>query len=317
MNTPSKKYRHLLNYAGFAFLLLMISACGGAAAPEEETTTSSQTPVTVTTVSTGALADSVVFSATSQFQQKSFVKANAIGYITQVNIKPGQFVNKGALLFTIKTKETQSIGNAINVLDTTFKFSGVNHIRAASSGYVTQLSHQLGDYVQDGEQLAAISDRGSFAFLLQLPYEYMGLLANNKTIQLSLPDGRLLSGQVSATMPAVDSLSQTQGIVIKVDSPQSLPENLVARARLIKSAKSNAATLPKSAILADEAQTTFWVMKLLNDTTAVKTPVKKGLESGDRVEILSPVFAPADRIVVTGNYGLADTAKIKIVKSHE
>jgi hypothetical protein len=103
-------------------------------------------------------------------------------------------------------------------------------------------------------------------------------------------------------------------VVIKVDSPQPLPENLVAKARLIRSAKSNAATLPKSAILADEAQTTFWVMKLINDTTAIKIPVKKGLESGNRIEVLSPAFAPSDRIIVTGNYGLADTAKIKIVK---
>jgi multidrug efflux pump subunit AcrA (membrane-fusion protein) len=314
MNSPYKKYITRLSNSGFIAAMLLISACGSKPVAEEETAAITQTPVTVITISTGAMADSVVLSAISKFQQKSFVKANAIGYITQVNIKPGQFVNKGQLLFTIKTKEAQSIGNAINVLDTTFKFSGVNHIRAASSGYVTQLNHQLGDYVQDGEQLAAISDRGSFAFLLQLPYEYTSLLASNKTIQLTLPDGRQLNGQVSSVMPTVDSLSQTQGVVIKVDSPQPLPENLVAKARLIRSAKSNAATLPKSAILADEAQTTFWVMKLINDTTAIKIPVKKGLESGNRIEVLSPAFAPSDRIIVTGNYGLADTAKIKIVK---
>jgi predicted deacylase len=74
-------------------------------------------------------------------------------------------------MFTIKTKEAQSIGNTINVLDTTFKFSGINNIRASRSGFVTQLLHQVGDYVQDGEQLAIISDRESFAFVLQLPYE--------------------------------------------------------------------------------------------------------------------------------------------------
>ncbi|HAL81083.1 MAG TPA: RND transporter, partial [Mucilaginibacter sp.] len=73
-------------------------------------------------------------------------------------------------------------------------------------------------------------------------------------------------------------------------------------------------TLPKSAILANETQTAFWVMKLLNDTTAIKVPVKEGIQSGDRVEILSPKFSSQDKIVVTGNYGLTDTAKVKIVK---
>jgi hypothetical protein len=32
------------------------------------------------------------------------------------------------------------------------------------------------------------------------------------------------------------------------------------------------------------------------------------------VEIISPKFNPNDRIAVSGNYGLADTAKVKIVK---
>jgi hypothetical protein len=29
---------------------------------------------------------------------------------------------------------------------------------------------------------------------------------------------------------------------------------------------------------------------------------------------LTPQFTPADKIVITGNYGLADTAKVKIVQ---
>jgi uncharacterized NAD(P)/FAD-binding protein YdhS len=66
--------------------------------------------------------------------------------------------------------------------------------------------------------------------------------------------------------------------------------------------------------LANETQTDFWVMKLINDTTAIKVPVQKGIETKNQVEILSPKFGPADKIVVTGNYGLADTAKVKIVK---
>jgi len=304
------------NYALIAALLLLCSCGADVATDEEETTTSTQTPVTIATINNGPMADSILLSATSQFLQKNYVKANAIGYIQQVNVKPGQYVSKGQLLFTIKTKEAQSIGNDINILDTTFKFSGVNRIKAASSGYITQLNHQIGDYVQDGEPLATISDGSSFAFLLQLPYELRGVLAQNRQLLLIMPDGQRLNGSVSATMPTVDSVSQTQGIVIKVNSPQSLPENLVAKARLIRSAKSSAATLPKSAVLANETQTEFWVMKLKNDTIAIKTPIKKGLEAGDRIEILSPAFRPADRFIVTGNYGLADTAKVKII-SHE
>jgi multidrug efflux pump subunit AcrA (membrane-fusion protein) len=300
----------------FACLLAVtVCSCSGTQpAAQENAVASAQTPVTVTIIGNSAMADTIELNATSTFLQKNYVKANAIGYIQKVNIQPGHYVEKGQLMFTIKTKEAQSIGNTINVLDTTFKFSGINNIRASRSGFVTQLLHQAGDYVQDGEQLAIISDCESFAFVLQLPYELRGVIANNQNLTLTLPDGEKLNGHIASLMPSVDSLSQTQGIVIKVNSAHPIPENLVAKALIVKTAKSSAPSLPKSAVLSNETQNEFWVMKLVNDTTAVKTAVKTGIESAGRVEIVSPKFNPGDRIAVTGNYGLADTAKIKIVQ---
>lgn len=299
-----------------ACLLMLLFSCKSKDQPAEEgdAAIASQTPVTVTTVSDSTLIDYVDLSATSIFLQKNFMKANANGYVQNVNTQLGHYVSKGETVFTIKTKEAQSIGNSINVLDTTFKFSGVNRIKAPGSGYITQLNHQQGDYVQDGEQLAVISDRSSFAFVMQLPYEMRRYVQNNQDVQLLLPGGEKLTGKVSSVMPSVDTLSQTQGMVIMVNSANLIPENLVAKARIIKSARSAAASLPKAAILTNETQTEFWVMKLINPTMAVKTPVTKGIESGDRVEILSPKFSATDKIVVSGNYGLADTAKVKIVQ---
>jgi multidrug efflux pump subunit AcrA (membrane-fusion protein) len=133
-------------------------------------------------------------------------------------------------------------------------------------------------------------------------------------VQLILPGGDKLNGVLASEMPSVDTLSQTQGMVIRVSSANPIPENLVAKARIIKSLRSNTLSLPKSAILTNETQTDFWVMKLINPTTAVKTPITKGIETGDRVEILTPKFSAKDQIVVTGNYGLTDTAKVKIVQ---
>lgn len=294
--------------------IIAICSCKGNAPADEDTVVQSQTPVTVATVSNSALADSIDLNATSLFLQKNYVSANAIGYITKVNVQPGHYVQKGQLMFTLKTKEAQSIGNTINVLDTTFKFSGINKIKASRSGYVTQLLHQVGDYVQDGQQLAIISDRESFAFVLQLPYELRGVIPGNQNLMLTLPDGEKLNGRIASLMPSVDTLSQTQGIVIKVNNTHPIPENLVAKATIIKTAKSSAPSLPKSAVLSNETQTEFWVMKLINDTIAIKTTIRKGIESGGRIEILSPAFKPSDRVIVTGNYGLADTAKVKIVK---
>jgi len=304
-------------YLMMGICVLLFSCKGGAdkaAADDDDAAVKAITPVTVTTVNDSTMVDYIDLNATSAFLQKGYVKANANGYIQTVNAQLGHFVNKGDVLFTIKTKEAQSIGNSINILDTTFKFSGENKIKANEHGYVTQLNHQTGDYVQDGDQLAVISDRSSFVFLLQLPYELRAYVRDGQDVQLTLPDGTKMTGRATSSMPSVDTVAQTQSIVLKVNSDKPIPENLVAKARIIKSAKNNTASLPKSAILSNETQTEFWVMKLIDPTTAVKTPVKKGIEAGDRVEILSPKFSAQDKIIVTGNYGLADTAKVKIMQ---
>ncbi len=218
----------------------------------------------------------------------------------------------GQPLFTLKTKEAQSIGNAIEKLDSSLRFSGVNTIRANQHGFITQLNHQSGDYVQDGEQLAVISDRNSFVFLLNLPYELRREVLNRRAVALILPDGTRLNGTIGEVMPTVDSASQTQNIVIRVSTAASIPENLIAKVRILRTARPGAQSLPKSAFLTDETESEFWVMKLIDSATAVKVPVKKGISTTDRVEVLSPVFSPGDKILVTGNYGLPDSAKVKV-----
>ncbi|MHB1179417.1 MAG: efflux RND transporter periplasmic adaptor subunit, partial [Daejeonella sp.] len=140
-------------------------------------------------------------------------------------------------------------------------------------------------------------------------------IRSQSAVQLTLPDGEILKGSISSALPSVDSLSQTQRVIINVNPSHAIPENLIAKVKIVKNAHSQAASLPRESVLANETQNEFWVMKLLNDTIAVKIPVKKGMETIDRIEIIEPTFKPDDRIIVTGNYGLADTAKVKIVKN--
>jgi multidrug efflux pump subunit AcrA (membrane-fusion protein) len=319
MKTLIAKYSTRLFYfvpviTGICLLLFLFSCQSNSkAADDDDAKVASQTPVTVIKVNDSALTDYIDLNATSTTLQKNYVKSNANGYIQQVNAQLGHNVSRGQVLFTIKTKESQTIGNSINVLDTTFKFSGVNKIKASAPGYISQLSHQSGDYVADGEPLAVISDRSSFVFLMQLPYELRQYVSPGQNVDLTLPGGVKIGGTVKSFMPSVDTVAQTQGVVIKINSNQQIPENLVARARIVKATKNNTQSLPKSAILANETQTEFWVMKLINPTTAIKVPVKEGIQSGDRVEILSPRFSAQDQIVISGNYGLPDTAKVKIV----
>jgi multidrug efflux pump subunit AcrA (membrane-fusion protein) len=296
------------------FLLIIAVSCHSK--ETEETITAEQetiTPVTVTSISTEPMAEYIELNATSTFLLKAFVKASSNGYIKSVNAQVGKMISAGQNAFVLKTKEAQSIGNTINLLDSSYKFSGIINIKAGTSGYISEINHQEGDYVQEGEQLAVINDIKSFVFILNLPYELRPYVLNKNTVELLLPDGKTMTGNISSVMPVVDSASQTQNIVIVVNE-KNLPTNLIAKVRVVKTAKSNTISLPKQSVLSDETQTNFWVMKVLDDSTAIKMPVKKGIEAQEKIEILSPTFSASDKFLLTGNYGLADTAKIKIVQ---
>jgi hypothetical protein len=303
--------RILNKYILYSLIACLFFSCR-AKNDEADAPVETRIPVTVTTIVNGPLQERIELNATSTFLQKWVVRANTIGYLQTAKVQLNKYVRDGELLYTIKTKEAASVGNTINILDSTFKFSGINSVTANGNGFISQIDHQSGDYVQDGEQLAVITDTKSFVFLLNLPYELQGYLAGKKYLDMVLPDGEKLIGNMAGIMPSVDSVSQTQHVILKINSAHPLPENLIAKVTLITTNKSNTTYLPKAAVLTDETQTNFWVMKMTDSITAVKVLVKKGIETADKVEIVSPAFLSTDKIILTGNYGLEDTAKVQI-----
>ena len=294
--------------------LLALASCQSRDAETTQEPPAVHVPVTVTSVTYEPLQQYMDVNATSTFLQQNFVKSNLNGYIQKANIKFGDYVHRGQILFILKTKEAAAIGNSVNKLDSAFNFSGINSVRADASGYVMQVNHQAGDYVQDGEQLAVINDSKSFVFVMNVPYEYKPYISTGKQVQLTLPDGEKFWATVKPSLPMMDSASQTQAVSLNVIASHPIPMNLVAKVRIVKESKPAAQTLDKAAILSDETQSNFWIMKMINDSTAVKVPVKTGMESGDKVEIISPEFQPKDKILVTGNYGLEDTTKVIVQK---
>ncbi|MBE7173019.1 MAG: efflux RND transporter periplasmic adaptor subunit [Williamsia sp.] len=299
--------------------LLFLAACHAKPATEEAEVdpASIRTPVTVTEITTGDMSDWVELNASSSFLQNNYIKAIAGGYINSVDVRIGEYVKQDQLAFTLKTKEAQALGNTINALDSSFHFSNTIKIKAIQPGYITQLNHQIGDYVQDGEQLAVLSNANSFGFILNLPYELRTYVPPGKSVQVMLPDGTQLTGTVDRIMPTIDSVSQTQNVLIRVGATAPIPENLIAKVRIVTRSKDNVISLPKEAILTDEAQSSFWVMKMIDSVTAIKVPVVKGMETGERVEITTPRFSLSDKILLTGNYGLPDTAKVQIIKGEQ
>jgi hypothetical protein len=300
----------------FLFLLIvsieLIFSCKHGTKSIEEVSVV-KTPVTIIPVTYKSVTSTVALSAVATYMNKSIIRATTAGTIEKILINPGDFVAADQLLFTIRTREAMALSKQ-GQGDSSLSFLGLINIASHKNGVINSISYQKGDFVQEGDEMAVISEQNSLVFLLDVPFELEKYIEKNRNCRIILPDNRQIIGTITGKLPEMDMQSQTIRYVIKPQSIDRLPGNLIASINLVKSTNEKAMVLPKQAVLGDETQTTFWVMKLINDSTAVKIIVNKGFENNEEVEITNPEFLPSDRIVRTGNYGLPDTARITIVK---
>ncbi|MGQ9846603.1 MAG: efflux RND transporter periplasmic adaptor subunit [Bacteroidales bacterium] len=296
----------------FAFSIFLI-ACSS----DTKTTVTKTlgTPVKVANPTESALTDYMSFNANTVFMKKEVVRSTFQGFIQKVYRNIGDYVNAGDVVFTIITKEAYAADSLLVKLSDEV-FSGVVNIKSKTSGILTELNYNVGDFVSDGEQLAVISNPNSLAVLLNVPYQHISKIKLKSRCILIFPDGKQINGIISKALPSVDPVSQTQTLLVDFNDGKEIPANLNLEVKIPVNIIKNAIVLPKSAIQSDETLTEFWIMKLLNDTLAVKTLVTKGIENDSLVQIIKPKLNLSDKIITDGGFGLPDTAKVIVKKNY-
>ena len=318
MTFPARALFVLFCFAGLAACGSKDPAADEGAAPadgEEEAAVKPRALVTIGTVQTDTLTDVLRLSAVSAFPAKVALRATTTGYVLPPSPVVGQQLRAGQTVFTIQTKESKTLHLDKLTGDPRLRFSGIIQIKSARSGVLATVDKLAGDYVQDGEQLGLTYDRSRFGFILDVPVTQLRYVHTGQGCRIFLPDGRVLNGRVAEVLATADVSIQTQRYTIRPVGPvPELPENLAVQVEIDRTAPRQASILPRSAVLTDETQTQFWVMRLLNDSTAVKVPVTVGAQEKDHIEIKKPAFSPKDKILLTGNFGLDDTAAVKVTR---
>jgi multidrug efflux pump subunit AcrA (membrane-fusion protein) len=309
MNKDFRKNFILLLLSGTIMLLL---SCRHTAQTAEETT-EVRTPVTVVPVEYKSVVSTVALPAVATFLNRNIIRATTAGTIQKVLVSQGENILSDQLLFVVRTREAMALDQKAQA-DTSLSFSGLINITSRTAGVINSIAYQKGDFVQEGDEMAVVSEQNSLVFILDVPFELDKYVEKNRNCNIILPDNRQIKGNITGKLPEMDIQSQTIRYVVRPSADVHLPGNLIASINLVKSTTEKALVLPKEAVLGDETQTEFWVMKLLNDSTAIKIIVNKGFENSEEVEITSPEFLPSDRIVLTGSYGLSDTASVTIIK---
>lgn len=303
-------YRKILkSITAFLIGIVVVSSCRNAPV-KSENEKHSTIPVTITPIHVGPMVNYIELNATSVFMFKSAVRAPVTGFIENINVSQGETIEKNRLLFKIKTKEAMALRpDSTNHLE----FSGVVEVNAATAGLISSIEHSNGDYVSESDQLCQIVIKDSYVFLLDVPFELSVLVKLNSPCTIALPDSQLIAGIIKSRLPVMAGNSQTERYIVRLIEHKNLPENLSGKIKIIKEFVKTAVSLPKSSILTNETMQDFWVMKLINDSIAIKIPIKTGISTEKYVQITDPVFKDSDLFLTSGNYGLGDTVYVKVL----
>jgi len=302
------------------WLALLLTGCHGGATPAEGDAAGEAAPtrpravVTVGTVRQDTVREVLTLSAISAYPAKDILRATTTGYVLGPAPVPGQRVRGGELLFRVQTKESRVLHLDQLTGDPALRFAGVVRVAAPRAGVLSTVDKLPGDYVLEGEPLGTVYDQSRFGFVLDVPVTQLRYVHPGQQCRVLLPDGRRLSGRVGQALATGDLSAQTQRYLVRpVGMALTLPENVVVRVEIDQTAPYQAVTLPRAAVLSDETQTNFWVMRLLNDSVAVRVPVVPGpAQPGERLVLRSPRFTLQDRLLLSGNYGLDDTAAVTV-----
>ena len=267
--------------------------------------------VKVSPLTKGDIVSEVSFNGTTVYLRKNLVVSPIAGYVSKVYVKYGEEVQKGQPLFELQTREGKALQNGKE------PSSGIGSlvVNASSDGFIDEIaSSEPGVYVAEASLLCSILNNNDLMIKVNVPFEYNKIVTVGQRCKILLSDNSVINGSVSRILPVVDEASQTQEALIKPETGRALPQNLNMMIKFVSARHRQAFLVSKSSLMTDETQSEFWIMRVENDSIAVKVPVTRGIAKDSIVEILSPQLDVNDLIIYEGAYGLPDSTVIETVR---
>jgi RND family efflux transporter MFP subunit len=175
-------------------------------------------------------------------------------------------------------------------------------------------------FVSVGEQLdgtaaqpiVEVANLRAIEFQANVPASYLGKMRPGEPVRLtseSAGDKKVL-GRVVAISPAVDPATGVGLVRIRVPNPDGLLRlGMFLSARVAVDTHAHALVVPPEAVYRDETGEPR--VFVVTQDTATAVPVKLGIETKDRVELLAGP-KEGDAVVLSGGYGLGDKARVRV-----
>ena len=307
-------------------------------------------PVEVAPLGEGRIEATLRFSATLEAERDVQVYAEATRRVIKLLVEEGDIVRKGQLLVNLQDEEQRSaLAKATSQLDQrqreferqkslyeqklvseqvfidaeyqfdqarlTFEDAqrelAYTEVRAAIPGVITERSVNLGDFVSVNQSLFRIVDFDSIVARIYVPEKELPRLERRQPARLTADalGGLVFSGAIDRISPVVDPGTGTIKVTVATPRQQGLRPGMYVQVELVTAVHEQAIRIPKKALVYDDDQ--IFVFRLGDERTVERLAVVPALED---TEFMEPTdgLALGDEIVVAGQSGLKDRAKVRL-----
>jgi RND family efflux transporter MFP subunit len=320
---------------------LSIVACGKHAKDEGEGGGDAKAPVVevkLDSLISGAVEDVILATGRTDVLKRETVASPVAGKLLGLKVTEGQSVKAGQVVAVVRTKESESALEGAQAMSREARTAGEKQeaqrtldlaeatqstlsLRAKQGGTVASRLVQEGEQIAENESLLTILDLSTLDFQAEVPLSGIGRIKVGQAAKVNLQalPGTEFPARVDAVLPQVQTASQTLSIRLRFTERAAdgmrnlLKADMAGDVRIVLSSRPNSLLAPKAALLRDDENGAYSVLKVGADSIAHIVAVKLGAPQGDRQEISGDGLQPGVKVVVQGQHGLADSTKVAAV----
>lgn len=199
-------------------------------------------------------------------------------------------------------------------------------IRSPVNGVITSRALEVGDLASTGTELFQIASTNGYESRIYLPVQDWRAVKVGQEVSLRVSNENEVSarGIVSRKSPQLDPTTGLGEVVITLTSKgDAIYPGVLTESVINITTKDRALIVPRSALVEQvetvinpesntiELERTYSVFVSRGDSVAERRELELGIEQGDKIEVLSGLL-PNDEIIITGQSGLDDGARIAV-----
>jgi multidrug efflux pump subunit AcrA (membrane-fusion protein) len=189
-------------------------------------------------------------------------------------------------------------------------------IRSPIAGRLGQVSVFLGQSLAVGTPIATVTDLRQIGLDAAVPAKRIHLIQVGQQATIAWGDEaspQSLAGKVTFVGQEIEPGSGSFPVTLVAENPQErLRSGLHVRARIVVRHLENVLAVPRAAVIEETDDPYLFVAEKKGDKlVGRRMPVKRGVRSGDLVQVEGEGLSEGALVVTAGNYFLPDGAELK------